>query len=268
VYARNWTNSQNLVESTKIESQIVDSKKAHRKEKKEKKREKKLKNEKSLKKKFISTTKQVSDESEQLEKSCLTDENEQHQQVGYLSDGSQNSNKRRREASPAVESNIKAKPVACNPLRIRFVFKKPKEAEVVPVPQEDRVCSTSQAERPSEISSAVSCHDKKLLSTSIECEKIQSESTKRKKHKTSKESRYNSLFDELVPPCITMEDDNSSCDDWLFGTRRQENASTKAFISNDEDRTMSLQISGDYSFPRARFLSEVGIFSLPYTVPF
>lgn len=41
----------------------------------------------------------MSDESEQLEKSCLTDEHEheQHHQVGYLSDGSQNSNKRRRE---------------------------------------------------------------------------------------------------------------------------------------------------------------------------
>jgi hypothetical protein len=201
----------------------------------------------------------------------LTDENEQHQQVGYLSDGSQNSNKRRREASPAVESNIKAKPVAGNPLRIRFVFKKPKEAEVVPVPQEDRACSTSQAERPSEIPSAVSCHVEKLLSTSLESEKfvVPSESTKRKKHKTSKESRYNSLFDELVPPpCISMEEDNSSCDDWLFGTRRQENAYSKASISKDEERTMSLQNSGDYLLPRARFLSEVGIFSLPYTVPF
>lgn len=161
-----------------------------------------------------------------------------------------------------------ATPVAGNPLRIRFVFKKPKEAEVVP--QEDRVCSTSEAERPSEISSAVSCHDEKLLSTSLESEKIAlpSESKKRKKHKTSKESRYNSLFDELVPSCISLEDDNSSSDDWLFGTRLQENASTKASISHYDDRTMSLQISGDCSLPRARFLSEVGIFTLPYTVPF
>lgn len=52
-------------------------------------------------------TKHVCDESDQLEKSCLTEEHEQHHHVGYLSDGSQNSRKRRREASPAVESDIK-----------------------------------------------------------------------------------------------------------------------------------------------------------------
>ncbi|XP_023645246.1 uncharacterized protein LOC17896984 isoform X2 [Capsella rubella] len=177
VYARNWGNGQNLVESTKIERQIV-SEKVHRKEKKEKKKDKKPKKEKkSPKLEYISAkqvsddSKQVSDESEQLEKSCLTEEH-----VGYLSDGSQNSKKRRRETSPAVvESQIKATPVAGKPLRIRFVFKKPKEVEVVH--QEDRLCSTSGAERPSEIPSSVSLpktcdHDVNLLSTSLQSNKI------------------------------------------------------------------------------------------------
>ena len=91
----------------KIERPIVDSKKLHRKEKKEKKKEKKLKKEKKSLEQKYSTTKTVSYESEQLEKSCLTEEYEQPQ-VGYLSDGSQNSKKRRRETSPAVvESQIK-----------------------------------------------------------------------------------------------------------------------------------------------------------------
>lgn len=72
----------------------------HRKEKKEKKKQKK---EKSLKKQQYFPTKQISDQSEQLEKSCLTEE----VHVGYLSDGSQNSKKRSREASPVVESQIK-----------------------------------------------------------------------------------------------------------------------------------------------------------------
>ncbi|VVA91952.1 unnamed protein product [Arabis nemorensis] len=236
VYARNWANGQNLVESTK----------------------------------------QVSDESEQLEKSCLTEENEQQlNQVGYLSDGSQNSKKRRREASPAVESHIKATHVAGNPLRIRFVFKKPKEAEAL-LPQEDRVCSTSGNERLNETLSSVlgsetSERDGNLPSTSLDGDKIAipSELKKRKKHKPRKESRYNSLFDEWVPPpCISLEEDDSNSDDWLFGPKKQENASTKASIKKDEDLIMHLKNSEDSIFPRARFLPEVGIFSLPYTVPF
>ena len=73
----------------------------HPKEKKERKKDKKQKNEKTIEHVYL-PTKQVSDESEQLEKSCLTEEHEK-----YLSDGSQSSKKRRREASPSVESNIK-----------------------------------------------------------------------------------------------------------------------------------------------------------------
>ncbi|KAG2303373.1 hypothetical protein Bca52824_032024 [Brassica carinata] len=265
VYARNWTNGQNLVESTKIERAIIASKKVHRKEKKERKREKKQKNEKTIEHLYL-PTKQVCDESEQqLERSCLTEEHEK-----YLSDGSQDSKKRRREASPAVESNIKAKPVTGNPLRIRFVFKKSKEASevVVPqVPQEDLVCSTSGTDIPSKISSSVSGHDENLLSTSIESDKkaIVSESKKKKKHKTSKESRYSSLFDEPVFP---MEEDNSSSDDWLLSARRQGNSSTKSSITMNEDMVMNLQKSGESGFPTSQFLSEVGIFSLPYTVLF
>ncbi|KFK44135.1 hypothetical protein AALP_AA1G219800 [Arabis alpina] len=249
---------------------IVSSKKVHRKEKR---KEKKQKIEKSLKLQYYPTKQQVTDESEQLEKSCLTEENEQQlHSVGYLSDGSQNSKKRiREEASPAVESsNIKATHVAGNPLRIRFVFKKPKEAEVLPQ-EEDRVCSTSGAERLREIPiaapSSKTCDPiENLLSTSLESDKIAipSELKRRKKHKPSKESRYSTLFDECVLPCISLEKDDSNSDDWLFGTRRQENASTKATIKKDGD----MITSGDYSLPRARFLTEVDIFSLPYTVPF
>ncbi|CAN6817289.1 unnamed protein product [Brassica oleracea] len=202
-----------------------------------------------------------SDECEPLEKSCLTEEHEK-----YLSDGSQSSKKRIRDASPSVESNIKATPVTGNPLRIRFVFKKPREAEVVvpQVPQEDRVCSTSGTE----ISSSVSGHDENLLPASLDSDKtaVLSESKKKKKHKTSKESRYSSLFDEPVLPCLSIEEDNSNSDDWLLGTRRQENVSTK--FTMNEDMVMNLQKPGESCFPSSQFLSEVGIFSLPYTVLF
>ncbi|KAL1199215.1 hypothetical protein V5N11_005209 [Cardamine amara subsp. amara] len=263
VYARNWAYGQNLVESTKI----VDTKKVHRKEKKEKRKDKKLKKERSLKKQLYFSTKQVSDESEQVEKSCLTVE----AHVGYLSDGSQNSKKRSRVASPVVESQIKATTVAGNPLRIRFVFKEQKVAEVV-VPQEDRLCSTSGTKRPIELLSSVPVpkttdHNENMLSTEVFMVEIPSESKKRKKHKPSKESRYNTFIDEWVAPCISLGEDDSNCDDWLFGTRRHENTSIKAIKNNEV--VMNLKSSVDSSsFRRAQFLSDVGIFSLPYTVLF
>ncbi|WZZ09493.1 hypothetical protein YC2023_095414 [Brassica napus] len=170
---------------------------------------------------------------------------------------SQSSKKRIRDASPSVESNIKATSVTGNLLRIRFVFKKPREAEVVvpQVPQEDRVCSTSGTE----ISSSASGHDENLLPASLDSDKTA-------KHKTSKESRYSSLFDEPVLPCLSIEEDNSNSDDWLLGTRRQENVSTKSTMN--EDMVMNLQKPGESCFPSSQFLSEVGIFSLPYTVLF
>lgn len=107
----------------KLKRITLDSKKAHRiekKEKKEKRKEKKeTKREKSHKHSIKATdnhhkliflpSKKVSDESDSLEKSGLTDELEEPQKhLGYLSDGSQNSKKRIRDDSPpAVESLIK-----------------------------------------------------------------------------------------------------------------------------------------------------------------
>ncbi|KAG2321126.1 hypothetical protein Bca52824_014339 [Brassica carinata] len=255
VYARNWGNGQNLVESTKItERQVVPCNKVHRKEKKERKKEKKHKNVKSIKQLYL-PIKQVCDDSEQLERSCLTEECVNHHHVGYLSDGSQNSKKRRRKASPVVveSSNIKAKEteVVGKPLRIRFVFKKPKEPEVVVPhpPQEDPVCSTSGIDRPLETSSSVSGHEEKLLLSCPESDKaaVPSELKKKKKHRISKESRYSSLFDEPVLPCISLEEEDNNSDDWLLGARRQE----KPLLPN-----------------LTPVLPEVEIFSLPYTVLF
>ncbi|KAL0787038.1 hypothetical protein Bca101_003284 [Brassica carinata] len=177
---------------------------------------------------LISRHRERSDECEPLEKSCLTKEHEK-----YLSDGSQSSKKRIRDASPSVESNIKATLVTGT-----------------------------------EISSSVSGHDENLLPASLDSDKtaLLSESKKKKKHKTSKESRYSSLFDEPVLPCLSIEEDNSNSDDWLLGTRRQENVSTK--FTMNEDMVMNLQKPGESCFPSSQFLSEVGIFSLPYTVLF
>lgn len=222
------------------------------------------------------------------EKSGVTEELEGPQnQLGYLSDGSQNSKKRKRDVSPpAVESVIKAAPVAGKPLRIRLLFKKPKVES--PLPQEGAVdCSTSGAKSLNQAPQAAVCdpelsvpstfqavieETKKLCEPEVKVPSVASaaaisETKKRKKHKPSKEDRYNALFDDWTPPSsIAMEFESSSTndDDWLFGSRRKERTNCKEAVKNDED----VRTSSDSSWPRAQFMSQVGIYSLPYTVPF
>lgn len=149
------------------------------------------------------------------------------------------------------------------PPRIRFVFKKPsKEAEVF-LPREDRLCSTSGTDQPSIVSSSsVSAHDENLVSTSLENDKtaVPSESKKKKKHRISKETRYSSLFDEPVLPCILMEVDfDNNSDDWLLGARRHNNARM-----NEQDMVSNMHKSGDSCFPSPQFLPDVEIFSLQH----
>lgn len=165
---------------------------------------------------------------------------------------------------------VAAAPVAGNPLRIRLIFKKPKEA-VPTLPQEDHVCSTSVA-KPQEGHQAnsapiskVSELEENLPSTSAAAIV---ETSKRKKHKPSKEDRYNALFDDWTPSSICDSLSKDDDDEWLFGKKTQENLHPKAAVKIDEDMSMSLHRSCDSSWPKAQFLSGVGIYSLPFTVPF
>lgn len=175
-----------------------------------------------------------------------------------------------------------AAPVAGKPLRIRLIFKKPK-SESPCLPREDTlVCSTSvvgslnqSSEKVGQdvVTSFVPCSEvpvpeENLPSTSA----VAIAETKKRKHRPSKEERYNALFDDWTPPssiCFpAMEVDSSTNDDdWLFGNRAQEKSNPKVAAKIDEDMNMSLHRHGDSSWPRAQFLSEVGIYSLPYTVP-
>ncbi|XP_010419219.1 PREDICTED: uncharacterized protein LOC104704909, partial [Camelina sativa] len=269
----------NLVESTKLERITLDSiNPLHRIEKKEKKRthKKETKEEKSHKassreahKLQILSSKKVSDESDQLEKSGLTEELEASQNHhGYLSDGSQNSKKRNREDSPPpVESLIKAAPVAGNPLRIRLVLKKP-NADVPVLPREDLVSVAKPLSHQDVIASSVSCPKISEPEQNLPSTSVVDETKKRKKHKPSKEDRYNALFDDWTPSSISLADitcSKNDDDDWLFGKKTQMMPKPKAADKIDEEMMMG---TGDSSWPRAQLLSEVGIYSLPYTVPF
>ena len=177
-------------------------------------------------------------------------------------------------------------PVAGKPLRIRLTFKKPK-LESPPLPREDVVaCSTSGAESLNQAPQAAVCSSvcepelnvpstsetKKICEPEVNVPStseaaVAGEANKRKKHKPTKEDRYNALSDDWTPiSTIAMEVDCSSKndDDWLFGSRTKERTSCKAANKIDE----GVRASSDSSWPKAQFLSQVGIYSLPYTVPF
>ncbi|CAN8234530.1 unnamed protein product [Cochlearia groenlandica] len=284
VISKNQTRDRNLVDSTKLERIALDSKTLRRNENKEKKERRKLKKEKKklTHSSKLVTTKIVSDDSDQLEKSGLTEELEEtHNNLGYLSDGSQTSKKRRRVDStpppPVVQSSVKAVHVGGNPLRIRLIFKKPKVDDSPSLPQEDLpVCSTSGAEtlvlKESVVLSSVPCVKVSLPEANVLSASV-AETKKIKKHKPSREDIYNALFDHWTPlssiSVLAKEADsysNEDADDWLFGNKRQEKP--RESVKIDEDSNMCSSGTSDSSWPRARFLPEVGIYSLPYTVPF
>ncbi|XP_010539109.1 PREDICTED: uncharacterized protein LOC104813240 [Tarenaya hassleriana] len=252
-YARNWANGQNLVESTKIERCKLDPKRVLRKG--EKRRDKKERQEKSCKslkhEQQYLHCKKIHDESEQLEKSGLTEEHEQPQNLCYLSDGSQSNNKRKREdPPPVVESHAKGVSSG-KPLRIRFVFRKHKESETVPqeehVPQCPAQCEKAAQDRKS------SEQEENLPSTSQgKADAGIAIDTRKKKHKKSKESRYNALFDDLSLPALasTGLDDVDDDEDWLFGSRRPEKRRGEAAVETGKDESMNLASWGDFSWRR------------------
>ncbi|XP_074273817.1 uncharacterized protein LOC141597305 [Silene latifolia] len=88
-----------------------------------------------------------------------------------------------------------------------------------------------------------------------------------------KETLYNTLFQNLAPPTLMTEqvvglDDD---DDWLFG-KKDDQPAKKLRHSDDVQQPASmdnLSCSGSAVLqPRAHFLSDVGIYALPFTVPF
>ncbi|KAF8112414.1 hypothetical protein N665_0064s0046 [Sinapis alba] len=87
-------------------------------------------------------------------------------------------------------------------------------------------------------------------SSSLESDKTASK--KKKKHRTSKESRNSSLFDE--PGCSLEEED----DGWLLGAKLQEDVSTKSTMN--EDVVMNMHKLDESCFPRSQLLSGVGVF--------
>ncbi|KAJ7966892.1 DNA ligase 1-like isoform X2 [Quillaja saponaria] len=304
-YMRNGSSGQALIESIKLQREWEEKSKADmKKEKKtEKKEKKRVKKEKRKKKEDKSSNvshkvedqnrvdaascplqKRVEVETEQLEKSGITEEHEQpFQSPCYLSDSTQSGNKRRRSTSQPNDKCIDHG----NIIRIRLPLRKHREPEEPNL--KDQLPSTSaRADSPvqeinesinllrlplcystsadvnrfSEESNARLC--KELTTSSEEKAGIVFKITSVEKETQSMDSVYSSLFQNLVPPSNEFDGSDVEDQDWLFGTKRHDGHASKRLKAGTD---LSCSRSSTH-WPRAQFLPEGEIYVLPYTIPF
>ncbi|XVE94532.1 hypothetical protein REPUB_Repub02eG0016900 [Reevesia pubescens] len=213
---------------------------------------------------------------DQLEKSDLTEEHEAP--VCYISDGSQNSNKRKRETLSSSQCRIDG-----NVIKIRFSLKKPRESDASL--SEEPVCSTSgradSSAQPKGPKAEEQCHPwskKSNNSTPLPELKPRLDDESREQIPFSSGTsayenemykaalQYKTLIEDWVPlPLQVVQNaDDHHDDDWLFMKKQQvKPAAKRSEVDNDVTSRASAT-----SYPRAYFLPEAEIYALPYTVPF
>ncbi|XP_038703429.1 uncharacterized protein LOC119999762 isoform X2 [Tripterygium wilfordii] len=211
------------------------------------------------------------EEAEQLERSSLTEEHGMPvspQSVGYLSDGTQSSKKRK--ASSSDGRNI---------VRIKLTLRKHKEPNAMDSGEQS--CSTSgRADSHVQCKENTCVPDQKQWSSAkqsvarLDKEKScldlaevpaldrRAKSYQNKMQKT--ESLYRNLIQEWLPPSIQLGQENLDDQDWLFGVKRENGNDSKGIAaSQDVARCRSPTL-----WPCAHYLPEANIFALPFTVPF
>ncbi|XP_019054487.1 PREDICTED: glutamic acid-rich protein-like isoform X2 [Nelumbo nucifera] len=296
-------------EKDKAKKERRKEKKREKKEKKEKDRTrdkgevgKKHNDEKKHKKSKVDQKggehpKNIQDDSEQLEKSVLTEDHGQaavSQNVYDSSDSTGNSHKRKRLSSPSDGSQNNG-----SILRIRLPLMKHKEPEALPskavsscnsigsdvVAQgrcevthrsgNEQACSSSCR---IETATAVQNSHVKASSSSIELpcstssigivaqDKAPSSTCGvPKRDKIKKElQKYRDLVENWVPPPIQREYAEFDDQDWLFEVKPHGRHEAKR-VKVDSD---SLCRGSSDLWPQACYLPEVDVYALPYTVPF
>ncbi|OIV96307.1 hypothetical protein TanjilG_09734 [Lupinus angustifolius] len=78
-------------------------------------------------------------------------------------------------------------------------------------------------------------------------------------------SMYNSLIQNWIPPPATCIGFDSDGQDWLFRSEQQEERRASKTV---KVVTATLSCSSSSLWPRAQYLPEVELYALPYTVPF
>lgn len=228
----------------------------------------------------------LEDEAEQLERSNLTEEHEPavcSQNSSCSSDSTQNSNKRKRPASPS-RGGIQAHGSI---IRIRL-SKKGVQGEISasskekhlpkPAQQVAEVTVRASAERANPLLKTTnkrSCPPPVVVSepSTSNCGWVDrvavdnSTPSCSKVHENSIEFQYKNLIENWLPPSLPsdnldLEDDQS----WLFQRKPKQARVEEKNIGSSNDKTCG-SCSSLWQ-PRAQYLPDVDLYALPYTVPF
>ncbi|XP_009772830.1 stress response protein NST1-like [Nicotiana sylvestris] len=265
-----------------------------KKEKKQKRREEKKAKKESSNPGFDKATheskgmylfKCLEDEAEQLERSNLTEEHGQavcSQNSSCSSDSTQNSNKRKRPASPS-HGNIQAHGSI---IRIRLSKKDgqgktstAKEKQLRKPAQKDvEVTVRTSVERANPLLKATNnqgCPSPSVLEPSPstsgwrDCVAVDKAATAScsKAHENSIEFQYRNLIENWLPPSLQTEHLDVDGEAWLFQrkpkhTRVGEKSAVSKEVSNDSTCGSSAL------WPRAQYIHDAELYALPFTVPF
>ncbi|XVE56189.1 hypothetical protein DITRI_Ditri03aG0217800 [Diplodiscus trichospermus] len=245
----------------------VEEKIHKRREKKEKKKEKKERDGKKLKKLDYALSGCKDD---QLEKSDLTEEHEPP--VCYISDGSHNSNKRKRETLSSSECRVDG-----NIIKIRFSLKKSRKPDESP--SKEPVCSTSgRADTSTPPKAQEQCHpwsEKTNTSSLVPAQEPWCHDELREQISSSSGTfvydnemqkaalQYKTLIEDWMPLPLQVLQNDDEGDDWLFMKKQKAKP-----IAKMSEVHSDVTCASSTSFPRAHFLPEAQIYALPYVVPF
>ncbi|KAK4804645.1 hypothetical protein SAY86_004462 [Trapa natans] len=232
--------------------------------------------------------------------SCPSGLSEEHNQpvperFFYLNDATDSSKKRKQHSPiPAVRTGIKiriplsktssvpeahiVREPACStscsrdeealvqpPKKIRIRFTKrscDREASIV----NEGACSTSSSTAAVALLLPLTVPEPSPPAANIRSTRSTLAKCKEEKPPTE-ESLYDSLFEGFSFPPISAERNDPDDQEWLFRTKLQDNKSTVRLLdeTNGDVSASSLDCS---SWARARFVPDVEVFALPYTVPF
>ncbi|KAI3919840.1 hypothetical protein MKW98_001096 [Papaver atlanticum] len=245
--------------------------------------------------------KRIEDEDEEVEKSGLTEEHDQPaslQNLGDISDSSQDSRKRKRTHIPMPTSSSNGCHNLGNVLRFRLSLSKNKDnkVQVVVLPPSSKVeksscCTSERPERVVQngIDDNNSCRSvsSQLCSTSGTTEILL---TKHKSTETAamartncfdescfldtvEDTQYRNLIENWTPPSqsLTMCSTDLDDQDWLFGSKQTAHDRHKLASSKRVKATSGVEEKAMVSpglWPSACYLPDADIYALPYTIPY
>ncbi|KAJ0026353.1 hypothetical protein Pint_09344 [Pistacia integerrima] len=276
--------------ASKLRSEKGKPKTDFRKEKKREKKEKRKERKESEKEKLYREAEKPSkekfswgggclvkgsedEETERLEKSGLTDEHDEpvcRQNLCYLSDGTQSSNKRKRDSPPSSGITVNR-----NILRIKLPSQKQREADASR--SEEQSCSTSgrgpvsnaehneivgrQCPRTNNTKGEVSAISDSMRKENTHYD-IQTEAGATKHGNYNKESNcYNGLMGEWIP--LPLQPDDSEDLEWLFGAKAKQQGSGSKRLKAGDDASCCQTL-----WPSSQYLQGEDMYALPYTIPF